>query len=133
MSEVACCFNSVDNFELGRALSGMNTSRYDQALRKQFRDPRAYLAQAGNLSMGLCRVFGWWLTTMMTCALGASLLALVTFKGWLVFNDLGSLFFITGLFSAVHCYANDYGKFRNVFRARALKELHELEVSAERH
>lgn len=107
---------------------------FTDALRQQFRNPKAYLEQLTNIIFGLVRFLVF--TIAMTVAYAAATVLVVLFtldlSGYAqqdLRDALRLVVLISGLISIFVSIYFNYGKFRDVFSDRAMQEITRLRKS----
>lgn len=106
----------------------MNDITFSNALRKQFRDPEAYLEQVGNVLFGLFRLLGWWVAMTTTYTSAAAIFAFITqdfsaYSQGELQEGIRVIVTFAGIAAAFACLLGNTGKFRDVFSARAWDEV----------
>ncbi|WP_028492693.1 hypothetical protein [Thioalkalivibrio sp. ALE19] len=115
----------------------MNDITFSDALRKQLRDPEAYLEQVGNVLFGLFRVLGWWVIMTTTYTSAAAIFAFITqdlsaYSRGDLQEGLRVICTFAGGAAALACLFGNTGRFRDVFSARAWDEVERFQSIKEK-
>lgn len=110
----------------------MTNSQLTQALRKQYRDPNAHIEQVVNVMIGLLRMVGMWavMTTSFTgivCIPVLITLDVAAYSVGQLQELLRTTVILVGGCAALACVYGNAGRFKNLFRVRAVDELQRSE------
>lgn len=115
----------------------MNNITFSNVLRKQLRNPEAYLEQTENVLSGLFKLFCWWvpITTAYTSAAVIFFFMTQDLSAYSQVDLRAGLLLIvifTGAITVLAGFFSNAGKFRNVFSDRARNEIDRFQAIKEK-
>lgn len=114
----------------------MKEITFKNALSEQFRNPKAYSEQVGNILFSLFRVLGWWVSMTATYTSAAAIFAFITLdlsaysQGDLQ-EGMRVIVTFAGGAAALACLLGNTGRFRDVFSARAWNKVERFKANKE--